>query len=208
MQGHSHLTTSMSTPSPHLHISAHLSPTISFSSPEPPQLSIHLTLSHANPITIALKRSPLWPLQCLRPALTLHHASNGQPEYLPRIDAPTNGPPIPRLRQEHKDDFLGIRPGETSVVKASFRPYDEPYDYEKFKDKGIERYRFLFPIGMQFLKPGEEYEIGFGPIENHAYMDGDLEEIIAEVKEGSEWSPAEGTLEISVGEKCRFRVEA
>jgi hypothetical protein len=200
-------TVSASTSPPRLHVTVQLPPVISFSSIEKPQLEVHLNLQYSQPIIIALKHSRLWPLH-LQSALTLDHASSGRPEYLPRVDGPTSGPPIPRLTQKHKDDFLGLRPGETSVVQVSFRPYNEPYDYQKFKDKGIERYRMLFPIGMQFLKPGEEYEIGGLQVQNHAYMIGDLEEIVAEATDGVEWKSAEGSLEIVAGERCRFRVEA
>lgn len=195
------------TSAPRLHVTAHLPPVISFSSIEEPQLEMQITFQYSRPIIIALKQSRLWPLH-LRSALTLNHASSGRYEYVPRVDAPTNGPPTPRLTKEHKENFLGLQPGEKSVVKVSFRPYDEPYDYESVKDKGIDKYRMLWPIGMQFLKPGEEYEVGVGQVQNHAYMIGDLEEIVAEAAGGAEWKSAEGSLEIIAGEKCRFRVEA
>lgn len=93
-------------------------------------------------------------------------------------------------------------------MQVSFRPYDERFEYEKVKDKGVEKYRMLFPIGMQFLTPGEEYEIGVGQVEDHAYMVGDLEAILAEAADGAEWKSADGSLEIVAGERCRFRVEA
>ena len=112
------------------------------------------------------------------------------------------------MTQEHKDSFLGLRPGETSIAHVSFRPYDEPFDYEKMKDRGIDKYQYIWPVGMHFLKPGEEYEIGVGQVQNHVYMVGDLEEIVAEAEGGAEWKPAEGSVEIIAGEKCRFRVEA
>ena len=195
------------TPPPQLHVTVRLPPVISFSSIEVPQLEMHIKLQYSQPIIIALKRSRLWPLH-LQSAIVLTHASSGRQEYVPSVDAPIRSPPIPRLAQEHKDEFLSLRPGETSVVRVSFRPYGEPYDYEKLKDKGAERYRMIFPIGMQFLKIEEEYKIGVGQVLNHAYMLGDLEGIVAETAEGSEWNPAEGTLDIVAGEKCRFCVEA
>lgn len=39
-------------------------------------------------------------------------------------------------------------------------------------------------------------------------MVGGLEVIVAEAADGSGWKPAEETLEVVAGEKCRFRVEA
>lgn len=66
----------------------------------------------------------------------------------------------------------------------------------------------LFPIGMQFLKAGEEYEIGVQQVQTEAYMIGDLEEIMSMEEECLEWEPTGGALEVIVGERCRFRVEA
>lgn len=66
----------------------------------------------------------------------------------------------------------------------------------------------LFPIGMQFLKAGEEYEIGVQQVQTEAYMIGDLEKIMSVEEEGSEWKPARRALEVIAGEVCRFRVEA
>lgn len=188
-------------------MTANLPPIISFSSAEEPELEIRITLENSQPIIVALKRSRLWPLN-LQSALTLHYASSGRQEYLPRVDTWRSYPPLPRLTPEHKDEFLGLRPGETSIVRVSFRPHDEPYDYEKLKDKGMERYRMLFPIGMQFLKAGEEYEIGVQQVQPEGYMIGDLEEIMSEDGEGSVWKQADGVLEVIPGEGCRFRVEA
>ena len=84
-------------------------------------------------------------------------------------------------------------------MQVSFRPYDKPYDYESARDKGVQKYRILLPIGMQFLKPGKEYEIGVGQVENYAYMVGDLEEIEAEAAGGAEWKPAKGNLNVVCG---------
>lgn len=166
-----------------------------------------MTLQCSQPIIIALKQSPLYPLH-LHSAITITHVSSGKREYAPRVD-PSLSLPIPSVTRQHKDDFVGLRPGEETVVPVDVRPHNEPYDYGKLKDeKGADRYRFIFPIGMQFLKPGEEYEIGIGPVQHHAYMIGDLDEMVAEGTDGSEWRPAEGSLEIVAGEKCRFRVEA
>lgn len=165
-----------------------------------------MTLQHSQPIIIALKQSPLYPLH-LQSAITISHARTGRQNYVPRID-PSPNPPIPRLTAEHKDNFVGLWPGEESVVRINFRPHDEPYDYEKLKDEGADRYRFIFPIGMQFLKPREEYDIGIGPVQHHMYMMGDLDDVVAEAAAGSEWKPAEGSLEIVAGDKCKFHVEA
>ncbi len=121
-------TTSASTSPPRLHVTVHLPPVISFSSIEEPQLEIQMTLQHSLPIIIALKQRRLWPLH-LQSAIILTHTSSGRQEYVSRVDAPTNVPPIPRLTQGHNDDFVTLQPGEESVVRVSFRPYDEPYDY-------------------------------------------------------------------------------
>ena len=72
------------------------------------------------------------------------------------------------------------------TVPVSFRPHNESYDYEKFKDSGIARYRMLFPIGMQFLKLGETYDIGIYQVQPQEYMIGDLDAVIAE-EERAEW---------------------
>ena len=146
-----------------------------------PQLEVRMTLEYPQPIIIVLKRSRLWPLH-LRSALTLHNTSSGQRDYLPRVDAPFRNVPIPPLDIEHKDEFLGLKPGQTSVVSVSFRPYNEPYEYKKMKDRGVERYKMLFPIGMQFLSVGGCYEIGIQGGYTEAYMPGDLDAIVEEGK--------------------------
>ena len=199
--------TSPSPSPPQMHVTVHLPPIISFSSPEKPQLEIHLTLQHTHSIIIPLKRSKLYPLH-LQTAITLTHVADGKPEYVPRVDYKASHPPILTLKHEHKEDFVGLRPGETSIVKVNFRPHDEPYDYEKMKNEGIDRYRFIFPIGMQFLKPGEEYEISLGAVEGQEYMIGDLEDVIGGDGSEGEWKAAEGSAEVVVGEGCRSRVEA
>ena len=81
-----------------------------------------MTLEYPHPIIIILKTSRLWPLH-LQSTLTLHNSSSGQQEYLPRVDAPLHNAPIPPLDAEHKDAFVGLKPGETSIVNVSFRPY-------------------------------------------------------------------------------------
>lgn len=62
---------------------------------------------------------------------------------------------------EHRKSFVGLNSGKTSVVTVSFRPHKEPYDYNKMEGGGIERYKMLFPIGMQFRTVGEDYEVGW-----------------------------------------------
>jgi len=193
--------------SPRLHVTAYLPPVISFSSVEEPHLEIRITLEHSQPIILALKRSHLWPLH-LHCALILQHASSGQQEYLPRLDAPRSDPPLPPLTAEHKDEFVGLTPGETTVVCVSFRPYSEGYDYEKMKDQGAERYKMLFPLGMQFLKPEEVYEIGVQDGYTESYMLGDLDQLAGENDERVTWTPADASAEVIPGEKCRFRVIA
>ncbi len=126
-------TTSASTS---LHVTVHLPPVISVSSIEEPQLEIQMNLQHSLPIFIALKQSRLWPLH-LQTAIILTHISSGRQEYVSRVDAPTNVPPIPRLTQRRKDAFVSLQPGEESVVKVSFRPYDEPCDYERSSGIGV-----------------------------------------------------------------------
>lgn len=104
-------------PLPRLLVTVNLPPVISFSSAEEPHLEVRMTLEHSQPTIIALKRSRLWPLH-LHSALTLHHVSNGQQEYLPRADAPRGDLPLPRLTAEYKDEFVDLRPGETTVVRV------------------------------------------------------------------------------------------
>ena len=171
-----------------------------------PQLEVHIKLQYTAPIIIALKRSRLWPLH-LRSATTLTRVGSGNREYVPRVDTPTNGPAIPKLSAQHKGDILGLRPGEIGVVRVSFRPYGERYEYEMFKDRGVERYGMMFPIGMQVSEPGEEYGIGIGEVAEHAYMLGNLEEIVSETAGGGDWKAAEGSLDVVPGMRCRFRVE-
>ena len=194
----------LSTPPPRLYVTANLPPVISFSSIDQPQFEVRMTLEYPQPIIIVLKRSRLWPLR-LRSALTLHNTSSGQQEYLPRVDAPFRNAPIPPLDIEHKDEFLGLKPGQTSVVSVSFRPYNEPYEYEKMKDRGVERYKMLFPIGMQFLSVGGCYKISIQGGCTEAYMLGDLDAIVGEGK-NKEWAPAGDLVEVVPGKKCRFRV--
>lgn len=191
---------------PRLHVTVNLPPVISFSSVEEPQLEVRMTLEYSQPIIIVLKRSRLWPLH-LQSALTLHNVSSKQQEYLPRVDAPLRGQPIPPLDAEHKEAFVGLKPGQTSVVSVSFRPYNEPYDYNKMKDGGIERYKMLFPIGMQFLTVGECYEIGIQGGCTEEYMLGDMNDIVGEGK-SLEWAPAGDLVEVVPGEQCQFRVTA
>ena len=195
-----------STSRPRLHVTANLPPVISFSNASSPQLEVRMTLEYAQPIIIVLKRSRLWPLH-LRSALTLHNVHSGQQEYLPRVDAPLRNAPIPPLDTKHKEAFVGLKPGQTSVVGVSFRPYGEPYSYDKMKDHGVERYKMLFPIGMQFLTVGECYEIGIQGGCTEAYMLGDMDDIIGKGK-SLEWAPAGDLVEVVPGEKCQFRVTA
>ncbi len=165
-----------------------------------------MALEYSQPIIVVLKRSRLWPLH-LQSTLILHNISSKQQEYLPRVDAPLRDPPIPPLDAEHKEAFVGLKPGQTSVVSVSFRPYNEPYDYEQMKDAGIERYKMLFPIGMQFLAVGECYEIGIQGGCTEEYMLGDMDDIVGEGK-SLEWAPAGDLVEVVPGEKCQFRVTA
>jgi hypothetical protein len=193
---------------PRLHVTAYLPPVISFSSVDEPHLEIRITLSYSQPIILALKRSRLGPLH-LHSALTLHHASSGQQEYLPRVDAPLSNPPVPPLTAEHKDEFVGLKPRETTVFRVSFRPYSEPYDYAEVKQaQGAERYKMLFPLGMQFLKPGEVYEVGVREGYTQTYMVGDLDQLVGEMDQSVTWMPADGSVEVIPGERCRFRVIA
>ena len=92
-------------------------------------------------------------------------------------------------------------------MSVSFRPYDEQYDYDKMKDCGVERYKMLFPIGMQFLTVGQCYEIGVQGGCMGAYMLGDLAEIVGESK-SLDWTPTGDLVEVVPGERCRFRVTA
>ena len=196
----------LATSPPRLHVTANLPPVISFSSASSPQLQVRMTLSYPQPIITILKRSHLWRLH-LQSALTLHNTSSGQQEYLPRVDAPFRNAPIPPLDAEHKEEFIGLKPGQTSVVSVSFRPYDEPYDYDKMKDHGVERWKMLFPIGMQFLSVGESYEIGIQGGCTEAYMLGDMDDTVGKGK-SLEWAPAGDLVEVVPGERCQFRVTA
>jgi len=166
-----------------------------------------MRLEYSQPIIIALKRSRLWPLH-LHSALTLHHASSGQREYLPRVDAGRRYPALPPVTAGHKDEFVGLHPGTTTVVRVSFRPYGERYDYAKMKDRGVERYKMLFPLGMQFLTPDEVCEIGIQEGYTEEYMVGDFDQVMGEKGESMAWTPADNSAEVIVGEKCRFRVVA
>ena len=112
------------------------------------------------------------------------------------------------MTQEHRSEFLERRPNETAAVRVSFRPFDEPYDDEKMKDKSMGRYRMLFSVGMQFLKPGEEYAIGVQQGQREGYMIGDLDQLLSGESERSEWRPVDEALEVIVEESCNFRVEA
>ena len=188
----------LATSPPRLHVTVNLPSVISFSSVEEPQLEVRMTLEYLQPVIIVLKRSRLWPL----------HVSSRQQEYLPRVDAPLRDPPIPLLDVKHKEAFVGLKPGQTSVVTVSFRPYNEPYDYDQMKDGGIERYKMLFPIGMQFLTIGEVYEVGIQGGCTEEYMLGDMDDIVGEEGKSVEWTPAGGLVEVVPGEKCQFRVTA
>lgn len=115
---------------PRLHVTAHLPPTISFSSAEEPQLEVRMTLEYSQPVIFVLKKSHLWPHHHYT-ALILHNASSGRQEYIPRIDAAFRSPTIPPVDAEHRKEFVGLRPGQTEVIAVSFRPYDEPYDWER-----------------------------------------------------------------------------
>lgn len=197
----------LATSPPRLHVTVNLPPVVSFSSVEEPHLEVRMTLEYAQPVIIVLKRSRLWPLH-LHSALTLHNVSSRQQEYLPRVDAPLRDPPIPPLDAEHKEAFVGLKPGQTSVVTVSFRPYNKPYDYDQMKDGGIERYKMLFPIGMQFLIVGEVYELGIQGGCTEEYMLGDMDDIVGEKGKSVEWTPAGDLVEVVPGEKCQFHVTA
>lgn len=116
---------------------------------------------------------------------------------------------MPPLTAEHKDEFLGLKPRETTAVRVSFRPYSELYDSAKVKNvQGAERYKMLFPLGMQFLKPGEVDEIGVQEGYSETYMVGDLDQLVGEMDQSVTWMPADGSAEVIPGERCRFRVIA
>ena len=197
----------LATSSPRIHVTVNLPPVISFSSVEEPHLEVRMTLEYLQPVIIALKRSRLWPLHP-HSALTLHNVSSRQQEYLPRVDAPLRDPLIPPLDAEHKEAFVGLKPGQTSVMTVSFRPYNKPYYYEQMKDGGIERYQMLFPIGMQFLIVGEVYELGFQGGCTEEYMLGDMDDVVGEKGKSVEWTPAGDLVEVVPGEKCQFHVTA
>ena len=117
----------LATSPPRLHVTVNLPPVISFSSVEEPQLEVRMTLEYLQPVIIVLKRSRLWPLH-LHSALTLHNVGSRQQEYLPRVDAPLRDPAsIPPRDAENKEEFVGLKAGQRSVVTVSFRPYDERY---------------------------------------------------------------------------------
>lgn len=196
----------LATSPPRLHVTVHLPSTISFTGVEEPQLEVRMTLEYLRPVVMVLKKSRLWPLH-LHSALTLRNVSSGQQEYLPRVDTAFRDPPIPLLNAANKDAFVGLKPGRTSVVTVSFRPYDEPHKFDEMKDSGIERYKMLFPIGMQFLSVGETYEIGIQEGCREEYMLGDLNEIV-ERGRIIEWTPAGDLMEVVPGEKCQFHVIA
>lgn len=168
---------------------------------------MRMTLEYSQPVIIVLKRSRLWPLH-LHSALMLHNVTSRQQEYLPRVDTPLRDPPIPPLNAEYRDAFVGLNPGQTSVVTASFRPYNEPYNYDQMKDSGIERYNMLFPIGMQFLTVGGMYEIGIQGGCTEEYMLGDMDDIVGEKGKSVEWTPAGDLMEVVPGEVCQFHVTA
>ncbi|KAL8740835.1 MAG: hypothetical protein Q9190_006501 [Brigantiaea leucoxantha] len=195
----------MSIPSPpRIHVTVYLPEEISFSSAEEPQLEVRMTLDYAHPIIIVRRRSRLWPLHPYS-ALTLHNIESGKPEYLPRVDVKLYRPTIPPLNAEHREEFVGLSPGQTSTMTVSFRPYDQPYDYERMKDNIVERYKMCFPIGMQFLKVGGVYEFGIQGGCKENYMLGDLDDII-ENRKSAEWAAAHDLAEFVPGEKCHFRV--
>lgn len=66
----------------------------------------------------------------------------------------------------------------------------------------------LFPIGMQFLTVGEEYEIGLQSGYRERYMLGDLDEVVRQEGGSLEWTPAVESMKVVPGETCRFRVQA
>ena len=72
------------------------------------------------------------------------------------------------------------------------------------KDRGVERYKILFPIGMQFLTVGQCYEVFVQAGCREVYMLGDLDEIVGE-GESVDWAPAGDSVEV---ERCQFRVIA
>ena len=138
--------------------------------------------------------------------MTIKDTRGGEREHVPYTDicyrstGPPNPPPVVI---ENKDSFLGLRPAEIRVLQTSFRPYDKTYP---FSEKTEDKYKGLLPFGMQYLRIGKAYEVGFRS-ENERYMLGDLEQILGR-EEGVAWEFARGTAEVVVGEKCRFRVKA
>lgn len=70
------------------------------------------------------------------------------------------------------------------------------------------RMGYVLVIGMQWLKEGEEYEMGIQPAGiTEGFMRGDLSEILEREEDGAAWRD-DGAFEVVAGEKCRFRVEA
>ena len=77
------------------------------------------------------------------------------------------------------------------------------------KDEGLEaRMKMVLKFGMQWLKPGEVYELSVENELHEKYMRGDLNAIVSGEDGGSDWTSADDAFEVVAGEKCRFRVEA
>ena len=194
---------------PQVHVIARLPPIISFSSVEEPELELQFTLQYEQPIVIAPKYSRLWPLH-LRSALKIDHAgTEDNMNIFARIDSCSKDPSIPRITQDTRADFSTLQPGVSHVEQISFRPKKKPSNYEELKHDDYERFSMIFPPGMQFLKPGDEYELRIEePVQPLQCIIGELKSILSAAEDGAEWKFMETTAEVVVGPRCKFRVES
>ena len=119
-----------------------------------------------------------------------------------------NPPPL-RLIPSEADRFITLRPEEPYILNQSFRPFgNEQYNTEKARRPGEYKYTMAM-FGMQLLKVGEEYEIGFATdLSIHSWMIGDKDHLIKD-DQGDEikWQSRKCSLEIVHGKAIHFRVE-
>ena len=195
-----------------IYVTAHIPPTISISGTDEPFIEIRMKLEYPESIILHFPYSRLHPL-FENTALTLNNA-NSQTQYVPEIESEIGyemsyryvHPPPLYTDLEHP--CVSLKPGKTTIVKIAFRRYaklafrryGEPFHLD----------RAISPPEEQFLKIGEEYEIGYHQeivdAGDEEYKVGDFRQKPAEWDETPYWR--DGPAKVVVGERCRFRVEA
>lgn len=175
----------------------------SFSSPEPPELRLTLTLEASSAITVITRNEGFWPIQN---ALVIVDASTEIPVILARVDACYRTPLV--FNQALKT--ITLLPGVPHIMAQSFRPFGhEVFDAAKIKVMGAARYRLVGWFGMHQFTIGRQYllavEQGLHVVN---WMFGTKESLLAAIKDRPSAVHRDGDpIPVIAGGQAKFRIE-